>query len=191
MIQIIGPTLGAPTRPASRRLFNRIHPLWSDKETHRRVLPIRHRARKTVRSPFGGNLVVAAANRIERGGLPHEYRLTEIARKYESAHDCEQLVAILAGRLGDPSIPPNPPVWPILGIILLEWQTAVSIKTVLARAGAMGFADNAQRGLILLSYLFPELQEWVAETPLPVPFWETALAAPFAARKLVLLEKTM
>ena len=54
----------------------------------------------------------------------------------------------------------------------------------------MGFEEEVERGLAVVTYLFPELQDWMTGVPLGIPLWESALAVPLSARKLVLLEKT-
>jgi hypothetical protein len=159
-------------------------------EILKHVHPIRNRARKVARAPFTGSLIVAASTRIERGGLPEGYRLSAAAREYAMFEDSEQLAAILASRVGDPKIAPKPPLWPLLGMLLLEWRGEIFASDVLARAAAMGMHEEAQRGLVIVTYLFPELQDWMAGVPLGIPFWERALAVPLTARKLVLLEKT-
>jgi hypothetical protein len=190
LIQIVAPTTDSIIKEATSRFFGRSYPLWKDRQTLTHVQPIQHRARKVARMPYAGNLIVAASTRIERGGLPQDYRLTETAREYAIFQNCEQLVTRLAGRLGDPKIAPNPPVWPLLGMLLMEWGSVMSPEDILGRAASMGTTEEVHRGLIIITYLFPELQEWLKGATLQIPFWERALAIPFAARKLVLLEKT-
>ena len=181
MIELIAPLSGLSIRRSS---------LWKSHEIHRHVHPIRTRARKAPRSAFMGTSIVAASTRIERAGLPKGYRLTETAREYAAFHDCAHATAILASRVGDPRIAPKPPLWPLLGMLLFEWREEISATDVLDRAAAMGSNEEAQRGLAIVSYLFPELRSWLAGARNGVPFWERALAVPLSARKLVLLETT-
>src|ERR1051326_7008913 len=46
---------------------------------------------------------------------------------------------------------------------------------------------EVERGLAIVAYLFPELQEWTADIPFGMPLWERTLAVPIAARKLAML----
>src|SRR5437762_6148288 len=46
---------------------------------------------------------------------------------------------------------------------------------------------EVERGLAIVAYLFPELQEWTADIPFRMPLWERTLAVPLAARKLAAL----
>jgi len=190
LIQLVGSSSDSLITVPNRGILNRTAPLWKDKETLTHVQPIRHRARKFARAPYAGSLIIAASTRIERGGLPHGYRLTDTAREYAVIEDAAQLVTVLAGRLGNPGIAPNPPVWPLLAMLLMEWGDVMSAQDVLHRGARMGASEEVSRGLIIMSYLFPEMHDWLSGVRLQVPFWERALAIPFAARKLVLLEKT-
>jgi len=185
-----GPLTETHIRRSSRGFFGRISPVWNSNQILKHVHPIRSRARKIARSPFMGNSVVAASLRIQQGGLPPGYRLSDTAREFAVFQDCEQLATILASRVGDAKVAPNPPLWPLLAMILFEWREVLSAKDILVRGAAMGLQEEVRRGLIIVSYLFPELQEWLAELPLGIPLWERALAVPLTARKLVLLEKT-
>ena len=173
-----------------RGFLGRMAPVWRGNEILRHVHPIRDRARKVARMPFIGSAVVAASVRIEKAGMPQGYRLSETARQYALFQDCEQTVVTLASRVGDPKIAPVPPLWPLLAMILFEWQNDVSANDVLARAASMGLRHEVRRGLLSVTYLFPELQDWLAGVPMGIPFWERALAVPLSVRKLVLLEKT-
>jgi hypothetical protein len=190
LIQLVGSSSDSLITIPNRGILSRTAPLWKDKETLTHVQPIRYRARKFARAPYTGSLIIAASNRVERGGLPQGYRLTDTAREFAVIEDAAQLVTILAGRLGNPGIAPNPPVWPLLAMLLMEWGDVISAQDVLDRATRIGATEEVNRGLIIMSYLFPELHDWLSGVRLHVPFWERTLAIPFAARKLVLLEKT-
>ena len=97
-------------------------------------------------------------------------------------------MAILASRMRN-QIAPVPPLWPLLALLLFGWRDTISAQAVMARAADIGLTEETQRGLVIVTYLFPELQSWLAGVPLRIPLWERSLAVPFAARKLVLVEK--
>ena len=190
MIESSSSLVERPISRATRGLFDRVYPFWSGDEIVKHVHPIRKHARKLARSPFLGSEIVAASTRIERAGMPAARQLSDMGREYASFQDCEQLVASLAGRVGNPQIAPVPRVWPLLAIVLLEWRGTISASAVVAHAATAGLSEQAQRGLVIVTYLFPELQSWLAQVRLGIPLWERVLAVPLAARKLVLLDKS-
>jgi len=175
-------------RPAG---FLERHPFRTGTEILKYVDPIRKHARKTARKSFVGGEIVAAATRVENTGKLGKYRPSRTAREFARIDDCEELVAVLASRVGNPHIAPNPPLWPLLALVLLEWQSTLSPAGVLARAASMEQGEQAVRGLVITAYLFPELESWLAEVQFGIPFWERIVAVPLAARKLVLLDKTV
>ena len=184
------PLLQHPIRRSARGFLDRVYPLWTEDEVLKHLHPIRNHARKVPRSSFDGTGIVAASIRIERAGLPESYRLPDTARQYAIFQNCEQLIAILASRMGDPKIAPVPPLWPLLALMLFEWHGSTSAARVLTYAASMGLREEVQRGLVIVAYLFPELESWLGEVHLGLPLWERVLAIPLAARKLVLLQKT-
>ena len=187
MIQPVSPLSQDPVRNAARGFLERVS--WRDHDIMKHLHPIRNQARKVARSSFNGSGIVAASIRIEQAGLPEGYRLRDTAREYAVIPDCEQLIAILASRMGDPKVAPVPPLWPLLALVLFEWRGSISASGVVTHAASMGLSEETQRGLVIIAHLFPELQDWLAEAPLAIPLWERVLAIPIAARKLVLLEK--
>jgi hypothetical protein len=174
----------------TRGFLERVHPLWESNDLHRHTAPIRKWTRKAARSPFAGGGIVAASVRIDRAGMPAGYGISATAAEYASFGDCEEMAVVLAGRVGNPQIAPVPPVWPLLVLVLLEWRSTISAPGLVQRAAAMGIRREVQRGLVIVTYLFPELRSWLGEVQFDVPLWERVLAVPLAARKLVLLEKT-
>ncbi len=190
MIRPNSPLPENATSRATRGFFERVYPLWSKDDVLKHLGPIRNCARKAARSGFDGTAIVAASARLEQAGIPANYGLSTTAREYAVFQNCEQLVAIFASRVGNPQIAPVPPLWPLLALVLFEWRATISGSGVVARAASLGLSEEAQRGLVIVRHLFPELQDWLAEVPLAIPLWERVLAVPLAARKLVLLEKT-
>ena len=189
MIQILSLTSTQAIKHPGHGPVERVRPLWGGRELLKHIHPIRSRSRKVARLPFSGSDLVAASRRIEEAGLSEGYRLAKTAREYVVSQDCEEVIVRLASRIGDPRIAPVPPLWPLLAMVLFEWRHDISASGVLALANMMGFQEEVERGLAVVTYLFPELQRWMTRTP-GIPFWETALAVPLSARKLVLLEKT-
>ena len=190
MIQLLlSPISTLAIKPPGQGLIERVRPLWGGRELLKHIHPIRSRSRKVARLPFSGSDLVAASRRIEEAGLSEGYRLAKTAREYVVSQDCEEVIVRLASRIGDPRIAPVPPLWPLLAMVLFEWRHDISASGVLALANMMGFQEEVERGLAVVTYLFPELQRWMTRTP-GIPFWERALAVPLSARKLVLLEKT-
>jgi hypothetical protein len=116
----------------------------------------------------------------DAGGM----RLADTVRKYESFDSGEQLGAALAAKLGDARVSPNPPIWPLLAILILGWRESLSAADI-----ALGRSESAReevdRGLAIVVHLFPELAGWLAEIQLALPRWETTLAVPLAARRLL------
>jgi len=189
VIEFPSSLIGKPVIALTGGFLDRLFPFRTDNEILKHVLPVRRHARKTARSPFVGDQLVGASARLERAGMPAGYHLSAIAREYSAFEDCEQLVASLASRVGNPQIAPVPPLWPLLAQVLLEFRSVISPHAVLRHAAKDGLSEEAQRGLIIVTYLFPELKDWLAGVKLGIPRWERMLAVPLAARKLVLLEK--
>src|SRR5881397_2183628 len=148
---------------------------------------IRGSARAAARSPFDGNAIVEACGLVERTGVPSSYRLLATAREYAVFQNGEQLAVTLAGRVGNPRVSPAPPLWPLLALLLLGWRDRLSAERVMERAARLGMENEVERGLAIVAYLFPELQEWTADIPFRMPLWERTLAVPLAARKLAVL----
>ncbi len=149
---------------------------------------IRQGAGLVAHRPFAQHSMVEACLWAERAGMPAGYRLPDTAREYAVISDRERLTTRLASRLGDPSIPPMPPLWPLLSLVLLGWRETISQERVFREASRLGAKEEVGRGLAIVAYLFPELEGWRAGVPLRVPRWERTFAVPFAARKLVLPE---
>ena len=192
MIQLLlSPISTLAIKPPGQGLIERVRPLWGGRELLKHIHPIRSRSRKEARSPFIRSDLVAASRRVEEAGLPESYRLFETAREYVVSQDCEEVIVRLASRIGDPRIAPVPPLWPLLALVLFEWRHDISAYAVLEHARAMGFEEEVERGLAVVTYLFPELQDWMTGVPVGIPLWESALAVPLSARKLVLLEKSV
>ena len=80
-------------------------------------------------------------------------------------------------------------LWPLLALLLLGWRDRLSAERVMERAAWLGTENEVERGLAIVAYLFPELQEWTADIPFRMPLWERTLAVPIAARKLAVLTK--
>src|SRR5438876_7702300 len=151
---------------------------------------IRAGARAVARLPFRGGAIVEACVLVERAGMPSSYRLLATAREYAVFQNSEQLAVTLAGRVGNPRVSPAPPLWPLLALLLLGWRDRLSAERVMERAAWLGMETEVERGLAIVAYLFPELQEWTADIPFRMPLWERTLAVPLAARKLAALTNT-
>ena len=145
---------------------------------------IRIGARAVAGLPLGGGALVEACGLVERAGMPSRCGLLATAREYTFFQNSEQLAATLAGRVGNPRISPTPPLWPLLALLLLGWRDSLSAERVMERAAWLGMETEVERGLAIVAYLFPELQEWAADVPFRMPLWERTLAVPLAARKL-------
>jgi hypothetical protein len=157
-------------------------------ETLKYTNSIRRIAQAAARSPFTNDAFVRACSSAELAGMPRTDRLSTTAREYAVFPSGEQLAVTLAGRVGNPRISPVPPVWPVLALLLLGWRNTFSIEQVMERS-ALGADQDVHRGFAIVGYLFPELENWIADMRLNIPLWERRLAVPLAARKLVLLEK--
>ena len=189
IIQLL--SLSTPTiKNADQAFVDPVRPLWGSSNLIKHIHPIRSRSRKAARWPFLGSDLVAASRRVEAAGLPEGYHLFDTARQYALSKECEELIITLASRIGDPRIAPTPPLWPLLALLLFEWRHDIRARGVLALAKTMGLHEEVERGLAVVMYLFPALHEWMSDVPKGLPFWESALAVPLSARKLVLLEKT-
>src|SRR5438094_3268705 len=145
---------------------------------------IRMGARTLARLPGGCGALVEACAFVERAGMPSRHRLLATAREYTVFQDSEQLAVTLAGRVGNPRVSPVPPLWPLLALLLLAWRDRLSAERVMERAASLRMENEVERGLAVVGYLFPELQEWTADIPFRLPLWERTLAVPLAARKL-------
>jgi hypothetical protein len=97
----------------------------------------------------------------------------------------EFLLALLAGHVGDPTTPLDPPVWAHLGLALQVWAEAVAVTDVLEIGRRLGQPDEVERGLMVTGRIFPELGRWLAPAPQHIPGWERRFAVPLAARRLV------
>ena len=162
-------------------------------EAIRHVNQVRHWAGTVARLPFGTEVVVQACTGIEQAGTSSGQLLSITAKEYmEGNHmeSIEHVLATLAGRIGDPRISPAPPLWPILALMLLGWRDRTSLYRVIERSTKLGVEEEVYRGLAIVVYLFPELQDWAAGVLQKIPLWERALAVPLAARKLVLSHQT-
>src|SRR5437867_10034167 len=137
--------------------------------------------------PLGVGALMEACGLVERAGMPSSYRLLATAREYAVFQNSEQLAVTLAGRVGNPRVSPAPPLWPLLALLLLGWRDRLSAERVMERAAWLGMENEVERGLAIVAYLFPELQEWTADIPFRMPLWERTLAVPLAARKLAVL----
>src|SRR5207245_5077696 len=124
---------------------------------------IRAGARAIARSPFAGGVMLEACSWVERAGMPSGYRLHATARKYAVFQNSEQLAVTLAGRVGNPRVSPLPPLWPLLALLLLAWPDRLSAERLMERAASLGIENEVERGLAVVGYLFPELQEWTAD----------------------------
>src|SRR5437867_8334688 len=145
---------------------------------------IRIGARAVTRLPAGSAALVEACAFVERAGMPSRYRLLATAREYTVFQNSEQLAVTLAGRVGNPRVSPLPPLWPLLALLLLAWPDRLSAERLMERAASLGMENEVERGLAVVGYLFPELQEWTADITFRMPLWERTLAVPLAARKL-------
>src|SRR6266516_1023146 len=152
------------------------------------VNPIRWAAHAVSRSPSIGNSIVEACLWVERAGVPSSYRLPATAREYAGFQNNQEMIVALAACVGDPRVAPIPPLWPLLALLLLRCRETLSARQVVGRAGELDAEDQVHRGLAIIVYLFPELQDWLGAIPLRIPLWERTLAVPLAARKLVLLK---
>jgi hypothetical protein len=95
------------------------------------------------------------------------------------------LIALLAGHVGDPTISPDRPMWPHLGLAALVYKDRVTANQVLELAGELANRKEAERGLAIVSHIFPELCQWLYSANLVIPNWERKFALSFAAHKLV------
>src|SRR5881397_846411 len=148
---------------------------------------IRTGARAVGGLPLGGGALVEACAFVERAGMSSRYRLLATAREYTVFQDSEQLAVTLAGRVGNPRVSPLPPLWPLLALLLLVWPDRLSAERLMERAASLRMENEVERGLAVVGYLFPELQQWTADIPFRMPLWERTLAVPLAARKLAAL----
>jgi len=158
-------------------------------EALKHVNHVRHWAGRVAHLPFGGEAIVQACAGIDQAGVSRGHLLSATARDYLSLKSIDHIVATLAGRVGNPEIPPTPPLWPLLAVLLLGWGETTSIEGVLRHSNDLGVEAEAYRGLAMVVYLFPELRVWAADVHRKIPLWERAFALPLAARKLVQFEQ--
>src|SRR5206468_7972445 len=118
---------------------------------------IRTGARAVAGLPLGGGALVEACGLVERAGMPSRYRLLATAREYTVFQNNEQLAVTLAGRVGNPRVSPDPPLWPLLALLLLGWCDRLSAERIMERATWLGIENEVERGLAIIAYLFPEL----------------------------------
>ena len=130
---------------------------------------IRIGARAVTRLPAGSAALVEACAFVERAGMSSRYRLLATAREYTVFQNSEHLAVTLAGRVGNPRVSPVPPLWPLLALLLLAWPDRLSAERVMERAASLGMENEVERGLAIVAYLFPELQEWTADIPFRMP----------------------
>jgi hypothetical protein len=130
---------------------------------------------------------MAACRRVE-AGMPGGYLLAAVARQYAHVQEITDLAAMLAGRVGNPRVPPKPPAWPLLALVLLEWRESIAAEGVIESSIKLGEEDEVHRGLVIAAHLFPEFNPWLSGVTLKIPLWERTLSVPLAARRLVLLQ---
>jgi hypothetical protein len=99
------------------------------------------------------------------------------------------LITLFAGQVGDATTSPTPPKWPHLGLALLIWKDRIGVDEVLEIGRTLGQRDEVERGLAVASHIFPELKRWTHVEKMSIPKWESRLAVPIAARRLVLGER--
>jgi hypothetical protein len=99
------------------------------------------------------------------------------------------LITLFAGQIGDPTISPTPPKWPHLGLALLIWKDRIGVDEVLKLGSALGQRNEVERGLAIAAHIFPELTRWADVKKMNIPRWESKLAVPLAARRLVFGER--
>src|ERR1051326_908966 len=148
---------------------------------------IRTGARAMAQLPINAGAIVEACALVERAGMPSRFRLLATAMEYAVFQNSEQLAVTLAGRVGNARVSPVPPLWPLLALLLLAWRDSLSAQRLIDQAAWVGMQNEVEKGLAIVAYLFPELQEWTADIPFGMPLWERTLAVPIAARKLAML----
>ena len=97
----------------------------------------------------------------------------------------ELLVALMAGRVGDPEAVPTPPSWFHLAVAILGWGDRLDLDAVLTLAAELRIAPQVHRGLAAAAVLFPELAPVVPAPALEIPVWERWVALRIAASRLV------
>src|SRR5262249_42705833 len=133
----------------------------NDTQILKHVNLIRRGAASAGRLPFAGDAMIEACRSIERAGMPFHYRLSETAREYAFLQNSEHVPVALAARAGTPRVPPRPPLWPLLALLLLGWRDTVSGEGIMERAADLRAQDEVQRGLAIVAHLVPELQAWL------------------------------
>ena len=97
------------------------------------------------------------------------------------------MIAFFARDVGDPATPPNPPMWPHLGLALLVWKDRIAVTEILELAARLGRRDEVEHGLAIATHIFPELKSWAHPEKWAIPQWERKWAVPLAARRVVLV----
>lgn len=151
---------------------------------------IRWGARTVVSSTFTGEALVEACLYLELAGMPTDYHLSLTAQQYAVFRDIDQVAVRLAAHVGNPQVAPTPPRWPVLALLLLGWKQNLPADQILVHAAELDAEQQAQRGLVIVAYMFRELQPWLAGAEMRLPRWEIKLAVPLAARKLLQFERT-
>ena len=152
---------------------------------------IRRAARRLEGSEFTGDALMDACLWVEWAGMPASYGLAATALEHTAFQKADHLALVLASRVGNPRVSPLPPLWPLLALLVLSWRDTVSAPGVVARAEVLGSEAEVRRGLSIVVYLIPELEDWLEGVSLDIPLWEQTLALPLAARKLALADTDM
>lgn len=154
----------------------------------RQVDLVRLGARRVpVDSEYQPQMLTDVCRWVEKAGVP--FSLGKIAREYTGIASKEDLAVTLAGRVGNARIAPDPPVWPLLGILLLGWRESLDADRLRKHARKANNLADVERGLAITVHLFPELAGWLAEVELNLPRWEQRLAVPVAARRLTAFDR--
>jgi hypothetical protein len=96
----------------------------------------------------------------------------------------ELLIVQLAARVGEPEASPESPWWAHLAAVLKGNRHDVSIRSVLRLADDIGVRSRVDRGLAIVSIVFPEIARLVPPESLEIPAWEK-VALRVAANRLV------
>jgi hypothetical protein len=96
----------------------------------------------------------------------------------------ELLTVQLAGRVGEPEANPESPSWAQLAAVLKGNKDDVAIDGVLQLAHEVGLRSRVDRGLAIVSIVFPELVRLIPPQNLEIPAWEK-IALRVAANRLV------
>ncbi len=149
----------------------------------RQVDLVRLGARRVpVDSEYRPQMLADVSVWVEKAGMG--FALGTTAREYTGISSREELAVTLAGRVGNARVAPNPPLWPLLGILLLGWRESLDLNRLQKKASERDNLADVERGLAIIAHLFPELAFWLAGVKLNLPRWEQRLAVPVAARRL-------